>query len=99
MVGNGKPKLLTIAMKMSNGGGVTSLTGLGKKRITQSTISKGGETRSNASSKTSEGQEHKHSPPLFSTPMTNEFGVSPIQRNAQDLSPIDMYLESKVNFP
>jgi hypothetical protein len=34
MVGNGKPKLLTIAMKMSNGGGVTSLTGLGKKRIT-----------------------------------------------------------------
>jgi len=31
MVGNGKPKLLTIAMKMSNGGGVTSLMGLGKK--------------------------------------------------------------------
>jgi len=33
MVGNGKPKLLTIAMKMSNGGGVTSLTRLGKKII------------------------------------------------------------------
>jgi len=33
MVGNGKPKFLAIAMKMSNGGRLTSLTGLGKKRI------------------------------------------------------------------
>jgi hypothetical protein len=31
MVGNGKPKLLAIAMKMSNGGGVTSLTRWEKK--------------------------------------------------------------------
>jgi hypothetical protein len=33
MVGNGKPKLLAIAMKISNEGGVTSSTILGKKRI------------------------------------------------------------------
>jgi len=42
MVGNGKPKLLTIAMKMSNGGGVTSLMGLGKKESPNLPSQRGG---------------------------------------------------------
>jgi len=42
MVGNGKPKLLIIAMKMSNGGGVTSLMGLGKKESPNLPSQRGG---------------------------------------------------------